>query len=98
MEIAITISAIFSAIFFAYGLGIMLAATLSDSEDRVFNAGVIIVIISLISMVSFALCRNIVIKQNSPKEYSASEYTFKIKVVKFEEQRDTILVVIPKEK
>lgn len=31
-------------------------------------------------------------------EYPASEYTFKIKVVEFEQQRDTILVVIPKEK
>jgi len=31
-------------------------------------------------------------------EYPASEYNFKIKVVEFEENRDTILVVIPKEK
>jgi len=39
------------------------------------------------------------VKQNVKAiEYPASKYDFKIKVVEFEEHRDTILVVTPKEK
>jgi hypothetical protein len=38
------------------------------------------------------------LRQGMAIEYPASEYDFKIKVVEFEEHRDTILVVIPKDK
>ena len=92
MEIAIIIS----TILFIIGLMVMLVAILLDSQDWIFEAGAIIAIISLFATISFALCRNSVIKKSIPKEYPASEYYFKIKVVEFEEQRDTILVVIPK--
>lgn len=92
-----TTAIIISAILFVIGLVVMVDATLCDWKEWIFVAGTTTTIVSCIVTIVLALCYNSVIKQ-SPKEYPASEYTFKIKVVEFEEQRDTILVVIPKEK
>ena len=87
---------IISISFFVIGLLEIIVAILWDWKDWIVKAGAITVIISIIVAASFSECYCDGIKKDSPKEYSASEYTFKIKVV--EEQRDTILVVIPKEK
>ena len=88
---------IISIIFFVIGLLAMIGAILLDWKDGILEAGITTTVISTIVMASLAVCCH-GIKQNSPKEYPASDYTFKIKVVEFKEQRDTILVVIPKEK
>ena len=88
---------IISAILFVLGLVLMIDATLCDLKDWIFITGVITMVVSCIVMITLILCNAGIIKKG-PKEYPASEYTFKIKVVEFEEQRDTILVVIPKEK
>lgn len=85
-----TTAIIISAILFVLGLVVMVCATFFDWKEWVFVAGVTITLLFSIILVA------LVIKQ-VPKEYPVSKYTFKIKVVEFEEQRDTILVVIPKE-
>lgn len=92
-----TTAIIISAILFVLGLVATVSATLFDWKDWVFITGVTTTIVFCIATITLILCNAGVIK-HGPKEYPASEYTFKIKVVEFEEQRDTILVVIPKEK
>lgn len=64
----------------------------------VFFGGVVTAVASFIAMICLAIINNDNNTQKQNKEYPASEYNFKIKVVEFEEQRDTILVVTPKEK
>ena len=66
-----------------------------DWDDSVFIASTIVLIVSGLGMIISA---GFVKPDIKPIEYPASEYNFKIKVVEFEEQRDTILVVTPKEK
>ena len=88
-----TTAIIISAILFVLSGAVMVYATFLDLEEWIFDAAVLMIIVSFFVMVLLALYDR---KQPS-KEYPASEYTFKIKVVEFEEQRDTILVVIPKE-
>jgi len=60
-----------------------------------FTALIILLMVSGFGMVISA---GLVKPNIKPVEYPISEYNFKIKVVEFEEQRDTILVVTPKEK
>lgn len=85
---------IISAIFVILGIWVAIGAIVYDWEDWAFHAGIVITIVSFSIMICCALYH----RKQYPKEYPASEYTFKIKVIEFEEQRDTILVVIPKGK
>ena len=87
---------IISAIIYILGVVVTVCAILYDWEDRAFIAGIITMIASFSVMIFCAIYHDVTKKY--PKEYPASEYIFKIKVVEFNEQRDTILVVIPKEK
>ena len=51
----------------------------------------------MVGMVGMIISAGLVISDAKQIEYPSSEYDFKIKVVEFEEHRDTILVVTPKE-
>lgn len=73
----------------------MTICCLMDWHEGLFTASIILLLLSGIGLMISAVYSKPDVK---PIEYPASEYTFKIKVVEFEEQRDTILVVIPKEK
>lgn len=74
---------------------LLLLYSLTDCDDaKTFIVLIILFVASAVCMVSYAVSLN----QEKPREYPASEYDFKIKVVEFEEQRDTILVVTPKDK
>ncbi len=77
--------------------GLILAAICCymDWNEGVFTTSIILLLLSGIGLMVSAAYSKPDIK---PIEYPASEYTFKIKVVEFEEQRDTVLVVTPKEK
>ncbi len=66
-----------------------------DWGNSTLTASIILLIVSVLGTIISAGFVNLCTK---PIEYPASEYDFKIKVVEFEEHRDTILVVIPKEK
>ena len=85
---------IISVIFVILGVVLTVDAIFGDGKDWEFYAGLVIMIVSFSIMICCALYH----RKQCPKEYPASEYTFKIKVIEFEEQKDTILVVIPKEK
>ena len=87
---------IISAFLCAFGLTVTVLAYMYDWKDWAFT-GTITMIASFLVMIICVIYNDDVTKEY-PKEYPASEYTFKIKVVEFNEQRDTILVVIPKEK
>lgn len=86
---------IISISLFATGLIIAIICCFMDWYEGLFTASIILLLLSGIGLIVSAACSKPDVKA---KEYPASEYTFKIKVVEFEEQRDTILVVIPKEK
>ena len=66
-----------------------------DWNDWIFIVSDILLLVSGLGMI---ICVGFSKPDIKPIEYPASEYDFKIKVVEFEEQKDTILVVIPKEK
>lgn len=85
---------IFTSLF-VITLVLLLLCTFMDWDDSVFIASTIVLIVSGLGMIISA---GFVKPDIKPIEYPASEYNFKIKVVEFEEQRDTILVVTPKEK
>ena len=78
----------------------MVAGCFTDMQDGLFFGGIVTTVVSFIAMVCLLLINDRKEKNTweQTEEYPVSEYTFKIKVVEFEEQRDTILVVIPKEK
>ena len=80
---------------FIISLGLLFSCFFADWNDWVFVALCILIIVSGLGMIFSAALVKPDIKAI---EYPASEYTFKIKVVELEEQKDTILVVIPKEK
>ena len=80
---------------FAISLIIAITCCFMDWHEGLFTASIILLLLSGIGLVVSAVYSKPDIK---PIEYPASEYTFKIKVVEFEEQRDTILVVTPKDK
>lgn len=92
-----TTAIIISAIIFVIGITIMVAGCFINMSDGVFFGGIVAAVAAAITMICLALINDGKNTQKQIKEYQASEYTFKIKVVEFEEQRDTILVVIPKE-
>lgn len=91
------VALIISVVGFVAGVLVMSSAILYDWKGWIYNTATIITGVFSITMIVLTSYISGV-KQNSPKEYPASEYTFKIKVVEFEEQRDTILVIIPKDK
>lgn len=66
-----------------------------DCDAKTFSFLIILLVASGLWMITSA---GFVKKDIKPIEYPASKYDFKIKVVEFEEHRDTILIVIPKEK
>lgn len=86
------VALIISIVGFVIGLTVMVCSTLCCWKSWIFLVGDATMVVSVAVMLSIAAYRDSVIRQNSPKEYPASEYTFKIKVVESEEQRDTILV------
>lgn len=59
---------------------------------------IVIIISSVVSAACMILSAATLRQDIKAIEYPASEYDFKIKVVEFEEHRDTILVVTPKDK
>ena len=93
-----TTAIIISAIIAAIGITIMVAGCFIDMSDGLFFGGIVVAVVSFVTMICLVLINNGKNIQKQTKEYPASEYTFKIKVVEFEQQKDTILVVIPKEK
>lgn len=95
-----TTAIIIGAIIFIIGIIIMVAGCFTDMSDGVFFGGIVAAVASAITMICLVLINDRKEKNTweQIKEYPVSEYTFKIKIVEFEEQRDTILIVIPKEK
>lgn len=84
---------IFTCIF-VISLMLLLLYSLTDwGNEKTLIAIIISLLVSAGCMVSSA-----VPLIQKAIEYPASEYDFKIKVVEFEEHRDTILVVTPKDK
>ena len=79
---------------FVISFVLLIPCTLADWRDWIFTTLCILLFVSGIGAVVSAA---FVERDVKPREYPASEYYFKIKVVGFEEYRDTILVVIPKE-
>ena len=68
-------------------------------KDWTDEKTLIVIIISLIVSAACMILSAATLRQDIKAiEYPASEYDFKIKVVEFEEHRDTILVVTPKDK
>ena len=80
---------------FIVSIILCLTGILTDCNNKTAFTLFVLLIVSGISMVVSA---GFVKQDVKAIEYPASEYTFKIKVVEFEEHRDTILVVTPKEK
>lgn len=76
-------------------LAIIITCYFIDCREEVFVISMILLMASGIGMVASSGSIKPDIKAI---EYPASEYNFKIKIVELEEQRDTILVVTPKEK
>lgn len=87
-------------LFIIFGCFIMLDTLLLilsiciDWNNWVFGILCALLVISGFGMI---ICAAFINPGAKAIEYPSSEYTFKIKVVEFEEHRDTILVVIPKE-
>ena len=86
---------IISTCLLVISLVLLLLGINKDWNDLAF-----VFIISLIMASGLGMMISAGLDNSSTKviEYSASEYDFKIKVVEFEEHRDTILVVIQKER
>lgn len=89
-----TLLIIFFCLFVASLILIFLCLS-TDWNDWIFQASNILLLVSGLGMI---ICAGFGKPDIKPIEYPASEYDFKIKVVEFEEQKDTILVVIQKEK
>ena len=86
---------IISTCLLVISLVLLLLGINKDWNDLTF-----VFIISLIMASGLGMMISAGLDNSSTKviEYPTSEYDFKIKVVEFEEHRDTILVVIPKER
>lgn len=80
---------------FLIGLILFLFCVFMDWSKEV---SILITVLLLISGPGTIISAKFIAPTIKVIEYPASEYDFKIKVVEFEEHRDTILVVIPKEK
>ena len=86
---------IFTCIF-VISLVLFFLYSLTDwDNEKTLIAIIISLIVSTAGMISSAAS---LMQDIKVIEYPASEYDFKIKVVEFEEHRDTILVVTPKDK
>ena len=86
---------IISTCLLVISLVLLLLGINKDWNDLAF-----VFIISLLMVSGLGMMISAGLDNPSTKviEYPTSEYDFKIKVVEFEEHRDTILVVTPKEK
>lgn len=89
-----TLFIIFTSLF-VISMVLLLLCTIVNCDASMFIGSLIVLIVSGIGM---AICSEFDSKKVKPIEYPVSEYDFKIKVVEFEEHRDTILVVTPKDK
>ena len=89
-----TLCIIFACLF-VISLILLIICTLADWHDWMFTTLCILLFVSGIGTVISAV---FVERDVKSREYPTSDYDFKIKVVEFEEHRDTILVVIPKER
>lgn len=79
---------------FVINLGLLLLYSFTDwDDDKPLVVSFTLLIVSVVCMILSA-----VLLTRKAIEYPVSEYDFKIKVVEFEEHRDTILVVTPKDK
>lgn len=85
---------IISICLFVVSVVLLIICILADWNAWVFIA---LTILLLVSGLGFVLSPIYIKPDIKSIEYPASEYDFKIKVVEFEQQKDTILVVIPKE-
>lgn len=86
---------IFTSLF-VISLILLFLYSLTDWDDtKTFVAIIVLHIVSGVCMLASAASLRQEIKAI---EYPVSEYDFKIKVIEFEEHRDTILVVTPKDK
>lgn len=79
---------------FVIDLVLLFLCSYNDWGSGWFDAILSLLIVFWLGMIISA---GFVSKKVKPVEYPVSEYDFMIKIVEFEEQRDTILVVIPKE-
>ena len=66
-------------------------------DDWVFFIGLFLYIISGTSLLVCGIYKGNQNNKIKPKEYSASQYSFDIKVTEFQGIKDTIYVLIPKE-
>ena len=88
-----TLCIIFTSLF-VISLILLLLYSLTDyNDEKTLIAIIISLIVSTAGMISSAAS---LMQDIKAIEYPASEYDFKIKIVEFEEHRDTILVVTPK--
>lgn len=83
---------------FAYlsviSLGLLLLCFIWKWDD---SLSLTFITLLMVGMVGMIISAGVVISDAKQTEYPLSEYDCKIKVVEFEEHRDTILVVTPKE-
>ena len=87
---------IISTSLFVISLILLVLYSLTDwNDEKTLITIIISLIVSMAGMISSAAS---LMQDIKAIEYPASEYDFKIKVVEFEEHRDTILVVTPKDK
>lgn len=66
-------------------------------DDWVFFIGLFLYMISGTSLIVCGIYEGNQNNKIKPKEYSASQYSFDIKVTEFQGVKDTIYVLIPKE-
>ena len=90
-----TLCIIFACLFVISLVLFIILISKDGTNEKALRAIVILCVVSAACMILSAATLKQDIKAIA---YPASEYDFKIKVVEFEEHRDTILVVIPKDK
>lgn len=90
-----TLCIIFTCLFVISIVLLVLYSFKDWTDEKALIAIIILCVVSAACMISSAASLRQDIKTI---EYPASEYDFKIKVVEFEEHKDTILVVTPKDK
>lgn len=77
---------------------ILLSSDVNCKYDSwVFFIGLLLFIISETSLIVCGIYKGTQDNKIKPKEYSASQYSFDIKVTEFQGVKDTIYVLIPKE-
>ncbi len=90
---------IISIIGLIIGVIIILLSSNPDCkyDDWVFFIGLFLYMISGTSLIGCGIYKGNQNNKIKPKEYSASQYSFDIKVTEFQGVKDTIYVLIPKE-